>query len=432
MNQQQVEKNLKKAIALHQMEKHSKAATIYKKVLAADAKNPSALHFYGLLHFHRGQRQEATELILAAIGADPNYLDAYINLGNVFLDAANFSDARKCYEKVLELDNSHIGAATNLGVLLKYQGEFTKSTALLKAVCESSPLWGQGYYNLANTQSLSGQKEVALESYLKAIELNPQITSAYGQIIRLSYLLNEPQKAQNALNQLKALDETSPFVPHMLAAFSGENVPPRASDAYVVKSFDSYAESFEASLAALDYKGPELLAAALRDVGLESASNQRVLDAGCGTGLSHEVLSPLSNKLIGMDLSSKMLKRARQKGSYDKLICASLETGIAEFENYFDLVVSMDTLIYFGDLEPVLTVIHHALKAGGVIIFTTEHTTRDCDYHLTQSGRYEHSDNYIENILTSVGFIEVSLKPVVVRREFNDDVNGALVTAKAT
>src|SRR5260221_10287975 len=50
----------------------------------------------------------------------------------------------------------------------------------------------------------------------------------------------------------------------VLAAFHlqanlGENVPERAPDAYVAQVFDSFASSFDAKLASLEYKAPEFV-----------------------------------------------------------------------------------------------------------------------------------------------------------------------------
>jgi len=434
VNTQQLEKNLKKAIALHQSKKYAEAMTLYKKILKSQPENPSALHFYGLLHYHQGKYKEATKLILASIAINPNYLDAYLNLGNVFMQSQEFSDARKCYEKVLAISPYHIGAATNLGILLKYLAEFSKSEALLSEVCKNAPNWGQGYYNLANTLVVMGKekKAEALDTYIKAVEHDPQITSAYGPITRLSYLLNLPEKAKNVLDKWAstASDESAPVISHMLAAFSGENIPARANDTYVTKTFDGYAEGFEASLASLEYKGPQLLAEALVEKKLGGSQRLNILDAGCGTGLCSDALSPIARKLIGIDISSKMLKQAKLKQCYDRLVCQSLETAIKQYDDYFDLVVSMDTLVYFGDLEPVLTDVANAIKPGGNLIFTVEKSFKPGTYFLTQSGRYSHTEEYVEKQLNLLNFVDVQIKQTVTRKEFNQDVASLLVYAK--
>lgn len=429
-NEKNSERELNKAIELHQSGDYEQADLLYQKVLDSNPENANALHFYGLLHFHRGEMQQATQLILACIGLKPDYLDAYLNLGNVFMALESFDNAGKCYEKALELNPHHIGAATNLGVLYKYQGRLDESVALLKAVVDVSPDWGQGYLNLANTLAHLREPELALDTYLSAVDKDPLLISAYSSIIRLSYLTNQSEAAMKALKKWQDVDPDSPSAKHLLAAFSGKNVPTRASDDYVIQTFDGYAESFDSSLAKLQYQGPNILEQALAQQFGDDHRNLRILDAGCGTGLSHKILKNYAEHLIGMDISQKMLDKARLKGSYDQLICQSLEQGIAEFEDYFDLVASMDVLIYFGELERVFSVIFKAMNAGALFVFSMEQSSNDQPYSLTASGRYQHSKAYLFECLNDQGFKGIDIKPSVLRKEYGQDVAGWLVIAR--
>jgi len=49
----------------------------------------------------------------------------------------------------------------------------------------------------------------------------------------------------------------------MLAAASGEDVPARADDRYIVKTFNRFAASFDEKLQRLEYCAPQLVAASL-------------------------------------------------------------------------------------------------------------------------------------------------------------------------
>ena len=421
---------MKKAITFHQKEQLSKAEQLYKKILKADPYYVDALHFYGLLHFSRGQAKKATELILASIGLNPDYFDAYLNLGNIYFKSARLPDAKKCYEKALELNPDHAGVQTNFGIMLKCQQMFDESIKHLTAVTESSPTSGKAYLNLASTYKVSGDFEQALENYKKAAENNPQLIDAYRGIVLCSRYLGKPETAREAIESLGRNVKDSPMVPHMLAAWTGDDLPRRASDDYVRAAFDAYADSFESSLAKLGYMGPVLLGDALKEIFPTPSSNLVVLDGGCGTGLGHAYLKPYASKLIGMDLSQKMLDQARQKEDYNQLICASLETGIARYDGYFDLIASIDTLIYFGDLDQVLTVMHTALKSGGQLVFTLEYSEKTDSYELCQSGRYAHSEAYVSELLSSLAYTVSSVRHCVVRKELGEDVKGLLVVAQ--
>ena len=95
----------------------------------------------------------------------------------------------------------------------------------------------------------------------------------------------------------------NPIALHMLAACTGRDVPRRASNGFVERTFDSFASSFEAKLQRLSYRAPALVAAMLEDSRLEPLKCLDVLDAGCGTGLCGPLLASYARKLTGVDLS---------------------------------------------------------------------------------------------------------------------------------
>src|SRR4029450_3384975 len=98
----------------------------------------------------------------------------------------------------------------------------------------------------------------------------------------------------------------------------------RASDAYIEKTFDSFAASFDSKLAKLSYRAPELITEMLKRPGLPPSKSLDILDAGCGTGLCGPLLAPYARRLVGVDLSERMLAQARTRGVYDELVKGEL------------------------------------------------------------------------------------------------------------
>ena len=113
-----------------------------------------------------------------------------------------------------------------------------------------------------------------------------------------------------------------------------------------------FASSFESKLERLSYCAPALVAAMLEDFGCEPSYRLDVLDAGCGTGLCGALVKPFARRLIGVDLSQGMLAHARDKNVYDALTKAELREYLHDNSEAFDLIVSADTLVYFGDILP--------------------------------------------------------------------------------
>jgi predicted TPR repeat methyltransferase len=219
----------------------------------------------------------------------------------------------------------------------------------------------------------------------------------------------------------------------MLAACTGREVPPRASNEFVEETFDSFAASFESKLQKLSYRAPMLVAAMLEDSGLEAAKRIDVL-AGCGTGLCGPLVAPFARRLIGVDLSTGMLEQAAAKQTYDVLVRTELTEYLRVNREAFDLIVSADTLVYFGELEDVLGAAAGALRPNGLFVFTLEHAVRadaSVDYRLEFHGRYSHTRMYVEQVLARAG-LRPEITLAELRMESGAPVAGLLVRARRT
>jgi predicted TPR repeat methyltransferase len=120
-----------------------------------------------------------------------------------------------------------------------------------------------------------------------------------------------------------AFEPGNPIPQHMVAAGS-RAVPERAADQYVADLFDGFAESFESTLLSLGYQTPQVLSALIQAELGDDTTPLRILDAGCGTGLAAPLLKPLASQLVGVDLSPKMIDKARERSLYDELVVAEL------------------------------------------------------------------------------------------------------------
>jgi predicted TPR repeat methyltransferase len=172
-----------------------------------------------------------------------------------------------------------------------------------------------------------------------------------------------------------------------------------------------------------------LIAAALKRMTAERVL-PAVLDAGCGTGLCGPLVRTMSARLVGVDLSSKMIDRARARGVYDDLQVAELSRFLRANAQAFDAIVSADTLVYFGALEEPLSAAQSALRPDGLLIFTLESLRGDEDHRLQFHGRYAHSETYVRRAMRDAGLAIESLAHETLRRERLEPVNGFVVTAR--
>jgi SAM-dependent methyltransferase len=108
---------------------------------------------------------------------------------------------------------------------------------------------------------------------------------------------------------------------------------------------------------------------------LPPLSRQRVVDLGCGYGwFCRWAREQGASHVLGLDLSEKMLARARALTSDAAIIYvrADLEClGLAPAA--FDLAYSSLALHYVVDLEGLFASMHRALAPGGRLVFSAEH-----------------------------------------------------------
>jgi predicted TPR repeat methyltransferase len=125
-----------------------------------------------------------------------------------------------------------------------------------------------------------------------------------------------------------------------------------------------------------------------------------------------------------------MLVRAKAKNVYDVLVKAELTTYLQDHSNAFDVIVSADTLCYFGSLQAAFSAASRALRPGGVFICTLERLMEDesLDYRIETHGRYSHGRAYVDRLLKEAG-LEAEIVPAELRMESGLPVAGLAIRA---
>jgi predicted TPR repeat methyltransferase len=272
------------------------------------------------------------------------------------------------------------------------EGDWAAAAEVLEQALELAPNWAPAWFALGEARERLGETHGAADAFGAALTADP--SDAQGARGRLA-LLGEGSR----------LDALSP--------------------AYVARLFDDYAARFEAHLAGeLGYRGPELIAVALDR--LDPRRFARCVDLGCGTGLAGAALRERVDTLIGVDLSPRMIAKAREAKLYDSLevgdAVAFLDSPAARSA---DLVVAADVFAYIGDLGPIFAAVAGALANGGWLAFSVE-TCEGEGYRLGPAMRFAHSDPYVRETAIRAGLRRLLLAHVSIRREAGLSAPGLL------
>jgi predicted TPR repeat methyltransferase len=413
------------AIVLQQTEQWAAAEEIYRIVLEAAPDHADALHFSGVLAHQQARSEQAVALIERSLELEPGHADWYSNLGIVRQDRLELEAAISAYRRAIALEPRHANAQNNLGVVLRAKGEPAEAEAAYRDAIRIDPEHTDAYHNLGVLLNSQKRSHEAAVCFSKVITLRPKHPEARRLLALAHCTLGDVDKAVEIFEEWLQEDPDNPIARHMLAACSGLDVPRRASDEFIETTFDSFAASFDSKLAKLQYRAPALVAEMLARSGTEASQELDVLDAGCGTGLCGPLIAAYARRLVGVDLSERMLAQARARDVYDELFKGELTAYLGEAAGAFDVIVSADTLVYFGPLEEVVAAAARALRSGGLLVFTVEEEPGD-GYSLSVNGRFRHARAYVENTLAAAG-LRPAVEAAELRLEAGDPVAGLVV-----
>lgn len=219
-----------------------------------------------------------------------------------------------------------------------------------------------------------------------------------------------------------------------IASMGRGETPVKAPDAYVETLFDQHAEVFEDVLVEqLSYHVPMIVRQRLQE--LKLGPFKRMLDLGCGTGLTGGTLRDLCEDMTGIDISENMVEIAHEKDLYETLFVAEAEDFLDDNdEDPFDLITATDVLPYLGALEPLFFGAAENMTPGGLFILSSEMIPNGMadgrPYTVGPHQRFLHAEAYIRDRLAATGFEIVEMTEINVRMQEGQPSPGHLVIAR--
>jgi predicted TPR repeat methyltransferase len=291
-------------------------------------------------------------------------------------------------------------------------------------------------FEFARDLQLKGDLVAAADLLLQATELAPGFASAWFTLGQIREQLGEREAATAAFCKAREADSEDRHGASLHLMRLGAEKLSSMPQAYVRALFDQYAPRFDTALVDdLDYRGPALLFKAVlaaRHAVRKPAFFKRAIDLGCGTGLAASAFAREVDHFTGIDLSPRMIEKARSTGLYAELAVADMLEGLrGRPDASTELVLAADAMVYVADLASLLCEAKRVLVAGGLLAFTVE--THDGDGVILGEGlRYAHSADYVRASIRDAGLALSQLEVLSARNEDNAPVPGLVVVAAKT
>jgi tetratricopeptide (TPR) repeat protein len=127
-------------------------------------------------------------------------------------DAGRLSEARQKYEKILAAQPDHVDALVNLGTILFLSDAETAAASRYLQALAINPDHVEGNYNLANLLEGQGELDAAVLFYKKAIQAEPEFADAHFNLAMVLEGLGNRARAREHWRRYLELDPESKWV----------------------------------------------------------------------------------------------------------------------------------------------------------------------------------------------------------------------------
>ncbi|MBI4850167.1 MAG: tetratricopeptide repeat protein, partial [Nitrospirae bacterium] len=136
------------------------------------------------------QPQKAMPLLLEAVKADPENVQAHFHLGMVHMKLKDNAKAIDALKKAAELAPKFSDAYFNLGYIYAINKNYPKAEEMYEKVVKLSPSYlDEALFNLGIMQEKQGKRQQCIESIERAVKVNP------GNQLAIEYLQKLKRKS---------------------------------------------------------------------------------------------------------------------------------------------------------------------------------------------------------------------------------------------
>lgn len=174
--------SLAQAHELHDTGKYKESQRICEQLYQQDANRTDNLLLLGAIHFQLRNFSECIFYNQQCVRIDPNFAEAYGNIGNSLKELGDIDGAIQFYLKAIKLKPRFCDAYNNLASAYMQLGQTKQATETYRMALVLNPTLVDAHSNLGNLFKAQGRLEDAKRSYLEAIRIKPDFSIAWSNL----------------------------------------------------------------------------------------------------------------------------------------------------------------------------------------------------------------------------------------------------------
>ncbi len=168
----------------------------------------------GILYKKIGEKKKSSDAYQNALLINPDYAEAYFNIGNSLFYQGLFDEAEKAFAKAAKLQPKNARNFFNLAHVHNEKGEIEAAENDLQTAIELDENYAEAFHLLAQIYHKKGAVDLALSNFEKSISSKPDYPEAYNN---MSNVLWDSGRAEEAI---EALERAVTLKPSLFGAAS--------------------------------------------------------------------------------------------------------------------------------------------------------------------------------------------------------------------
>jgi len=180
---------------------YDSAIEMCEKAISINPEYANAYDNMGVIYAHKGDFDKAIEMYEKAISINPEFAEAYDNMGSAYAKKGNYDKAIyvnigkdksiaytkkgnydkaiELFEKAISINPEYADAYFNMGLAYDYKGNYDKAIEMYEKAVSINTKYAAAYNNMGSAYDDKGNHDKAIEMYEKAISIKPEYADAY-------------------------------------------------------------------------------------------------------------------------------------------------------------------------------------------------------------------------------------------------------------